>query len=233
MLDGMLLNLMQKQEETDNMKDKKETEEILKRLKKRYPVKEGFLNFETPFQIGIAVLLSAQTTDRRVNIVTKELFKVAGTPEDMYKLTEDEIKNYISSINFFNNKAKNIYKLTKMVMEEYNGIFPDTMEELMKLPGIGRKSANVIMLEGYKNPQGVAIDTHAKRICNKTGISYEKEPDKIEKDLISKIDKKYYFDANHLFVMHGREICIARNPKCNICQINDLCEERKKQKEKE
>lgn len=206
------------------MRDKKETEEILIKLKKRYPKKEGFLNFKNPFQLAIAVLLSAQATDKRVNIVTSELFKVAGTPEEMYKLSLEEIKEYISSINFYNNKAKHIYNLTKKVVEEFDGKIPEDMELLQTLPGIGRKSANVIMLDAFKNPKGVAIDTHAKRICNKTGISYEEDVNKIEEDLISKIDYKYYFDANYLFVMHGREICIARNPKCDICPINKLCE---------
>lgn len=212
------------------MRDKKQTEEILRKLKKRYPVKEGFLNFENPFQLAIAVLLSAQATDKRVNIVTEELFKVAGTPEDMYKLTEDEIREYISSINFFNNKAKNIFNLTKKVMEEFDGKIPENMEDLMSLPGIGRKSANVIMLEAFKKPEGVAIDTHAKRICNKTGISNKTDVNEIEKDLINKIDYKYYFDANYLFVMHGREICIARRPKCENCPINNLCEDYLKNK---
>lgn len=206
------------------MKNKEEIENILQILKQTYPVKEGFLNFETPFQITIAVLLSAQTTDKRVNIVTKELFKIAGNPEDMSKLSVEDIKKYISSINFYNNKSQNIYNLTKIILDKYNGVVPNSMEELVKLPGIGRKSANVIMLEGFKNPKGVAIDTHAKRICNRLGISNKKDPNDIENDLINKIDKKYYFDANHLFVMHGRNICISKSPKCDICPISNFCE---------
>ena len=205
------------------MKSKKDVKEIIKILKETYPEAECSLDFSNPFQMAVAVLLSAQCTDARVNIVTKELFKAGPTAEKMNKLTIEEIEKYIASCGLYKTKAKNIKGLAEMVMDKYNGEIPDTMEELVKLPGIGRKSANVIMLEAFHNPQGVAIDTHAKRICNRIGISKEESPEKIEQDLLKKIDKDEYFDANHLFVWHGRYTCKARKPECEKCTITKYC----------
>ena len=205
------------------MKSKKDVKEIIKILKETYPEAECSLDFSNPFQMAVAVLLSAQCTDARVNIVTKELFKAAPTAEEMNKLTVKEIEKYIASCGLYKTKAKNIKGLAEMVMDKYNGEIPDTMEELVKLPGIGRKSANVVMLEAFHNPQGVAIDTHAKRICNRIGISKEESPEKIEQDLLKKIDKDEYFDANHLFVWHGRYTCKARKPECERCTITKYC----------
>jgi endonuclease III len=205
------------------MKSKKDVKEIIKILKETYPEAECSLDFSNPFQMAVAVLLSAQCTDARVNIVTKELFKVAPTAKEMNTLTIKEIEKYIASCGLYKTKAKNIKGLAEMIMDKYNGEIPDTMEELIKLPGIGRKSANVVMLEAFHNPQGVAIDTHAKRICNRIGISKEESPEKIEQDLLKKIDKDEYFDANHLFVWHGRYTCKARKPECEKCTITKYC----------
>ena len=205
------------------MKSKKDIKEIIKILKETYPEAECSLDFSNPFQMAVAVLLSAQCTDARVNIVTKELFKAAPTAKEMNTLTIKEIEKYIASCGLYKTKAKNIKGLAEMVMDKYNGEIPDTMEELVKLPGIGRKSANVVMLEAFHNPQGVAIDTHAKRICNRIGISKEESPEKIEQDLLKKIDKDEYFDANHLFVWHGRYTCKARKPECEKCTITKYC----------
>ena len=205
------------------MKSKKDVKEIIKILKETYPEAECSLDFSNPFQMAVAVLLSAQCTDARVNIVTKELFKVAPTAKEMNTLTIKEIEKYIASCGLYKTKAKNIKGLAEMVMDKYNGEIPDTMEELVKLPGIVRKSANVVMLEAFHNPQGVAIDTHAKRICNRIGISKEESPEKIEQDLLKKIDKDEYFDANHLFVWHGRYTCKARKPECEKCTITKYC----------
>jgi len=205
------------------MKSKKDVKEIIKILKETYPEAECSLDFSNPFQMAVAVLLSAQCTDARVNIVTKELFKAAPTAKEMNTLTIKEIEKYIASCGLYKTKAKNIKGLAEMVMDKYNGEIPDTMEELVKLPGIGRKSANVVMLEAFHNPQGVAIDTHAKRICSRIGISKEESPEKIEQDLLKKIDKDEYFDANHLFVWHGRYTCKARKPECEKCTITKYC----------
>ena len=192
-------------------------------LEELYPNPPVPLIHKDPYTLLIAVLLSAQCTDARVNIVTKELFKAAPTAEEMNKLTVKEIEKYIASCGLYKTKAKNIKGLAEMVMDTYNGEIPDTMEELVKLPGIGRKSANVVMLEAFHNPQGVAIDTHAKRICNRIGISKEESPEKIEQDLLKKIDKDEYFDANHLCVWHGRYTCKARKPECERCTITKYC----------
>ena len=205
------------------MKSKKDVKEIIRILKETYPEAECSLDFSNPFQMAVAVLLSAQCTDARVNIVTKELFKAAPTAKEMNTLTIKEIEKYIASCGLYKTKAKNIKGLAEMVMDKYNGEIPDTMEELVKLPGIGRKSANVVMLEAFHNPQGVAIDTHAKRICSRIGISKEESPEKIEQDLLKKIDKDEYFDANHLFVWHGRYTCKARKPECEKCTITKYC----------
>ena len=205
------------------MTKKERLNKIFPILEKKFGKPKCALNFETPFQLMVAVILSAQCTDERVNIVTKELFKVAPTAEEMNKLTVKEIEKYISSCGLYKTKAKNIKGLAEMVMNTYNGEIPDTMEELIKLPGIGRKSANVVMLEAFHNPQGVAIDTHAKRICNRIGISKEESPEKIEQDLLKKIDKDEYFDANHLCVWHGRYTCKARKPECERCTITKYC----------
>ena len=211
------------------MKTKKETIEIIKILKEYYPDATCSLDFTTPFEMMISVMLSAQCTDERVNKTTPNLFKKYNTPEALGKIDIKELEDIIHPCGFYKNKAKNIKACSQKLLEEFKGIVPENMEELQSLPGVGRKSANVIMLEAFKNPQGIAVDTHAKRISNKIGLSNETEPEKIEKDLLKRIPKEYYYDVNHLLVWHGRNTCIARNPKCEICPVNNYCNEYKKQ----
>lgn len=203
---------------------KRDIVKIIEILKETYPDATCSLDFKTPFELGIAVMLSAQCTDERVNKITPLLFEKFKEPEDYINASIEEIEEIIKPCGFYKNKAKNVYGYAKMIIEKYNGIVPDKMEELIKLPGIGRKSANVIMLEAFDNPQGIAVDTHAKRIANRIGLSSEKEPLKIEQDLIKIIPKEYFKDVNHLFVWHGRNICNARKPGCNKCPINKYCE---------
>lgn len=210
------------------MKTKKETIEIIKILKEYYPDATCSLDFTTPFEMMISVMLSAQCTDERVNKTTPNLFKKYNTPEALGKIDIKELEDIIHPCGFYKNKAKNIKACSQKLLEEFKGIVPENMEELQSLPGVGRKSANVIMLEAFKNPQGIAVDTHAKRISNKIGLSNETEPEKIEKDLLKRIPKEYYYDVNHLLVWHGRNTCIARNPKCEICPVNNYCDEYKK-----
>lgn len=205
------------------MKTKKETKLILSKLKSKYPEATCSLDFNNAFEMAIAVLLSAQCTDERVNKITPALFKNYNTPEKMNELSVEEIKEYIKSCNFYNNKAKSIKKLSEVLINEYNGKVPNTMKELVKLPGIGRKSANVIMLEAFNDPQGIAVDTHAKRISNRIGLSDKEDPEKIEQDLLKRLDREDYYDANHLFVWHGRYTCKARNPECENCNITEHC----------
>lgn len=212
------------------MKSKKDTIKIIEILKKTYPDATCSLDFSTPYQMAISVMLSAQCTDERVNKTTPGLFAKADTPEKMSKLSLEEIEKIIKPCGFYKNKAKNVLACSKMLVEEFDGIVPDNMEDLQKLPGIGRKSANVIMLEAFRNPQGIAVDTHAKRISNRIGFSKESDPEKIEKDLLKVVPKQYYYDANHLFVWHGRKTCDARKPKCEECAVKDYCNTYKKTK---
>lgn len=212
------------------MKTKKEAIEILKILKEYYPEATCSLDFTSPFEMAISVMLSAQCTDERVNKTTPALFKKANTPEKMSKLSLEEIEKIIKPCGFYKNKAKNVLACSKMLVEVFNGIVPNNMEDLQKLPGIGRKSANVIMLEAFNDPQGIAVDTHARRISNKIGLSKETDPEKIEQDLLKLLPKESYYDANHLFVWHGRYTCIARNPKCEECPVRKMCDTYKKGK---
>lgn len=210
----------------------KKIDKIITELSKLYDGEQGSLDFTTPFELLVAVMLSAQCTDARVNIVTKELFKVANTPESFAKMRVSQIEKLISSISFYRNKAKHIHQASKQIIENYGGIVPSSMEELTTLAGIGRKSANVIMLEAFKDCQGIAVDTHALRISNRLGLSTESDPLKVEQDLLRKIPKKHWRLMNHLLVYHGRAICDARKPKCEECTISDCCKEyKKKQKE--
>lgn len=205
--------------------NKKDAIKIVEILKNTYPDAKCSLDFTTPFEMLIAVILSAQCTDERVNKTTPSLFAKYSTPEDFENIDITELENLIHPCGFYKNKAKNIKATAKIIIDKYNGKVPETMEELMSLPGVGRKTANVVMLEAFNNPQGIAVDTHCKRIANKVGLSNKKEPEKIEQDLLKIIPKEYYKDMNHILIWHGRNICIARNPKCETCPINMYCKE--------
>lgn len=197
--------------------------EIIEILKKYYPEATCSLDFRTPFEMVIAVMLSAQCTDERVNKVTPSLFEKYSTPVEINSMPTDELEKLIYPCGFYKTKAKNIKAMAKMIIEKYNGIVPEDMEGLMSLPGVGRKCANVIMLEAFNNPQGIAVDTHAKRISNRLKLSKNIIPEKIEQDLLSLLPKEYYKDVNHLLVWHGRKICTSRNPKCDECPVSKYC----------
>lgn len=196
---------------------------IIKILKETYPDAKCSLDFETPFELSIAVMLSAQCTDERVNKTTPNIFKNYNTPQDFINMPLSKLEDLIHPCGFYKTKAKNIKAYSKKVLEDYNGILPHDIDKLMALPGIGRKSANVIMLEAFNNPQGIAVDTHAKRISNRIGFSSAKEPQKIEQDLLKLFPKEYYYDANHILIWHGRNTCRAQNPNCENCCIKHLC----------
>ena len=196
---------------------------IVELLKKAYPEATCSLDFETPFQLVVAVMLSAQCTDERVNKTTPALFSRCKTIEDFANIDIEELEKIIHPCGFYKNKAKNIKLCSKQVLENFGGIVPHTMKELTSLAGVGRKSANVIMLEAFGIAEGIAVDTHAKRISNLTGLSNKKEPEKIEQDLIKIFPKDSLKDINHLLVFHGRNTCVARHPKCDICPINNFC----------
>lgn len=203
---------------------------IIEILNKTYPDAKCSLDFNTSFELLIAVILSAQCTDERVNKTTPDIFAHYSTPEDFVKIDIKKLEDLIHPCGFYKNKAKNIKAMAQKLLDNFNGNVPETMEELISLPGVGRKTANVMMLEAFDNPQGIAVDTHAKRISNKLGLSFEKEPEKIEMDLLKKIPKEYYKDVNHLFIWHGRNICTARNPQCINCPLQQYCNEFKKTK---
>lgn len=204
--------------------------DLVNLLKASYPDATCSLDFSTPFELVVAVMLSAQCTDERVNKTTPELFAKCKTIEDFANIDIKELENIIHPCGFYKNKAKNIKLCAKQVIENFNGIVPKTMEELTSLAGVGRKSANVILLEVFGIANGIAVDTHAKRISNLVGLSNEKTPEKIEQDLINIFPKEYLKDINHLFVWHGRNTCIARHPKCEQCSINKYCKHYKSKK---
>lgn len=203
--------------------NKKDVINLIETLKETYPDATCSLDFKTPFEIVVAVMLSAQCTDARVNKTTPALFKKCKTIEDFANIDLKELEDIIHPCGFYKNKAKNIKLCAKQVLENFNGVVPQTMEELLTLAGVGRKSANVILLEAFGKANGIAVDTHAKRISNKIGLSEEKEPEKIEQDLLKQFPKEYLKDVNHLFVWHGRNTCVARSPKCNVCTISKYC----------
>ena len=197
--------------------------DIINILKDTYPDAQCSLDFKTPFQMVVAVMLSAQCTDDRVNKTTPALFDRCKTIEDFANIDINELEDIIHPCGFYKNKARNIKLCAKQVLENFGGIVPNNMKDLMSLAGVGRKSANVVMLEVFNDAQGIAVDTHAKRISNLIGFSREKEPEKIEQDLIRLIPKEYWKDVNHLLIWHGRNICVARNPKCDICPVRGYC----------
>ena len=196
---------------------------IIEILKKTYPDAKCSLDFSTPFELGIAVMLSAQCTDERVNKTTPNIFKSYNTPQDFIKMPLSQLENLIHPCGFYKTKAKNIKAYSEKLLKDYNGTLPQDINKLMELPGIGRKSANVIMLEAFNKPVGIAVDTHVKRISTRLGLTTNTDPQKIEQDLIKIIPKEYFKDVNHIFIWHGRNICLARNPKCDICPLSNFC----------
>lgn len=196
---------------------------LIENLKQAYPDATCSLDFKTPFELVVAVMLSAQCTDERVNKTTPLLFQKCPTIQDYINIPLSELEDLIHPCGFYHNKAKNIKLCASQIMENFHGKVPHTMQELTSLAGVGRKSANVILLEVFGIAEGIAVDTHAKRISNLIGLSHQKEPEKIEQDLIQLFPKEYLKDINHLFVWHGRNTCIARNPRCNTCSIRQFC----------
>ena len=204
---------------------KNEINELVKTLKKTYPDAKCSLDFNEPFQLVVAVMLSAQCTDERVNKVTPLLFARCKTIEDFANIDIRELENLIHSCGFYKNKAKNIKLCAHQILHDYKGKVPDDMDSLLKLAGVGRKSANVIQLEVFGKATGIAVDTHCKRISIRIGLSNQSDPSKIERDLLKQIDSSYLKDMNHLLIWHGRYTCTARNPKCNQCTIKSYCKQ--------
>ena len=203
--------------------NKSKRHEIFSRLQKDNPNPTTELNFNSTFELLIAVILSAQATDKSVNIATAKLYLVANTPEAIYKLGEPGLKKYIKTIGLFNTKAKNIIKTCKILMEEHNSTVPDDQTKLEALPGVGRKTANVVRNTAFGHPT-MAVDTHIFRVSNRTKIAPGKNVLEVEKKLLKFIPKEFMVDAHHWLILLGRYTCVARKPRCGSCLIEDLCE---------
>ena len=201
---------------------------IFKILKKENPSPTTELYYKDVFTLLVAVVLSAQSTDKGVNKVTEKLFKKADTPEKMYKLGISKIKNLIKNIGLFNSKAKNVFLLSKKLIEEFNSVVPDNRDELIELPGVGRKTANVI-LNTYFNKPFIAVDTHLFRLGNRIGLAKGKNVLEVENNYLKIIPNWAMKDAHHWLILHGRYVCKARNPECNVCKIKEFCEFFKKE----
>lgn len=202
---------------------KKRTAEIIKRLKKAYPDAHCALNHTTPFELLIATILSAQCTDERVNIVTADLFRKYRGPEDFVKVSQQELERDIHSTGFFRNKAKNIKAASQRLIEVYGGEIPQTMEEILTLGGVARKTGNVVLGNAFGIASGVVVDTHVSRLSQRLGLTTEKTPEKIERDLQELVPKKDWVMFSHWLIYHGRQICNARKPKCTECVLSDQC----------
>ena len=208
------------------MNQEKRTE-IFKRLRAENPKPTTELNYSSPFELLVAVALSAQSTDVGVNKATDKLFPVANTPEAILKLGEDGLKEYIKTIGLYNSKAANIIKTCRKLIEEHGSEVPQTREELEKLPGVGRKTANVILNTAFGQPT-MAVDTHIFRVANRTKIAPGKTVRQVEDKLVKFIPDEFMQDAHHWLILHGRYVCKARKPACGACVISDLCEYRDK-----
>lgn len=205
------------------MEIKKQLSEILRRLKKEYPEPKTALKFKNPFELLVATVLSAQTTDTHVNKVTEKLFKKYKSVKEYAEVPLDTLRKDISSINFYNNKAKNIQASAKMIIEKFNSDVPQTMNELVMLPGVARKTANIILSNVYGINEGIAVDTHVKRLAFRLGLTKNDAPVKIEKNLMTITPKEEWGNISHLLIFHGRKICQAKKPKHKECVIYDIC----------
>lgn len=208
--------------------NKEKRTEIFTRLRDNNPNPETELEYSSPFELVVAVALSAQATDVSVNKATRKLFPVANTPEAIYNLGEEGLKEYIKTIGLFNSKAKNVIKMCKILMDKHDSVVPQTREELEELPGVGRKTANVVLNTAFRQI-AMAVDTHIFRVSNRTKIAHGKDVLEVEKRLLRLVPEEFLMDAHHWLILHGRYVCTARKPKCGSCMIEDLCEFKKKE----
>ncbi len=197
--------------------------EIYEKLKDQYPNAKVALNFANPLEILVATILSAQCTDAKVNEITNTLFKKYRRPADYAYADLHRLEQDIRSTGFYHNKAKYIQNACRMIIEKFNGQVPHTMSELLELPGVARKTANIVLSSGYGIVEGIAVDTHVKRVSQRLGLTDNKDPDKIEKDLMILFEKDAWFPINYLIIQFGREICLARRPLCAQCLLNKIC----------
>ena len=206
---------------------KENIQEMFCLLCEQNPEPKGELNSVNTYTLLVAVILSAQATDAGVNKATEKLFKIVDTPEKMVKLGLDKLKDHIKTIGLYNSKAANVIEMSKQLIEKHGGQVPETLDDLTALPGVGRKTANVILNTAFGEPT-MAVDTHIFRVSNRTGLAPGKDVLKVEQQLLKRIPKEYLLDAHHWLILHGRYICKARKPECSRCIINDLCEYKEK-----
>jgi endonuclease-3 len=197
--------------------------EIVRVLSEAHPDAHVALNFSNPLEMLVATILSAQCTDEKVNEVTATLFRKYRTPEDYLKVPEDELRMDVKPTGFFNQKSASIRAACSRIVEAYDGEVPDTMEDLVTLRGVARKTANIVLGNAFGKVEGVAVDTHVRRLANRLGLSDESDPDKIERDLMRLIPKERWFDFTYVLIDHGRSTCTARKPRCEECPANHLC----------
>ena len=197
--------------------------EVLSRLKREYPDARTQLDCETPLQLLMATILSAQCTDKRVNMVTPLLFQTFPTAASLADASPEKLEEIIKSTGFFRNKTKSLIGLGKALVESHNGEVPDSMDALVKLPGVGRKTANVVLGNAFRKNEGVVVDTHVGRLSLRLGLTKEKDPVKVEQDLMPLFPREDWALLAHLLIFHGRRVCNARAPKCEICVLSDIC----------
>lgn len=205
------------------LKKKERALKVIEILESKFGHPKCALNYKTPFELLVAVILSAQCTDVRVNIVTEKMYKIVNTPQQFASMPLEEIEELIKSTGFYRNKAKNIKLCSQQLIEKYNGEVPEEMNELTGLAGVGRKTANVVRGEIWRLADGITVDTHVKRLTNLIGLVKEQDVIKIEKELMKIIPKEYWIDFSHFLILQGRDKCIARRPKCLECEIKAYC----------
>lgn len=201
----------------------KNVTQIIKLLKKEYPEAKIALNFKNPLELLVATILSAQCTDSRVNMVTEKLFKKYRSAKDYASANITEFENEIKSTGFYKNKARNIIKACQIIEQKFGGRVPDKMDDLISLPGVARKTANIVQSNAYGIVEGIAVDTHVRRLSERLGFTTQKDPEKIEQDLMNLVPRRDWFNISYLLIEHGRKICQARKPLCPKCVVRHLC----------
>ncbi|MGD6809584.1 MAG: endonuclease III [Candidatus Bathyarchaeia archaeon] len=202
---------------------KERTKKIIELLEKQYPNAKTALNYTNPLEILVATMLSAQTTDERVNTVTQNLFKKYKTAQDYANVDIKELEQDIRSTGFYHNKARNLQNCCKMLIEKFNSEVPKTMPELLELPGVARKTANIVLYNAYGIVEGIAVDTHVRRLAQRLGLADTDNPDKIEQELMQITPKENWMQLTDLLIFHGRQVCDAKKPKCEACVLNQIC----------
>ena len=205
------------------VKEEHRVAEILRRLDREYPDAQCALHFENPYQLLVATILSAQCTDTRVNMVTPQLFTRYPTPEDLAQADEKKLQELIRSTGFFRNKAKNLVGAAQGIVAEFEGKVPESMEKMVELPGVARKTANVVLGTGFEITSGIVVDTHVKRLSHRLGMTSHKDPNKIEQDLMGQIPEHHWIEFSHQLIHHGRRICKSRRPRCEACVLANIC----------